>query len=114
MLRQATNPQTTPGLDQPAYTVLRRAGEYEVRRYAPYVVAEVGMPASAPPASGAPPMQQVSACRCMGPVHGRGPRVSSFMHERSVKERSASAAPASSAPSCTMRRAAAGQCVQGL
>ena len=54
MLRQATNPQSTPGLDQPAYAVLRRAGEYEVRRYAPYVVAEVGMPASAPPASGAP------------------------------------------------------------
>ena len=53
VLRQATNPQTTPGLDQPAYTVLRRAGEYEVRRYEPYVVAEVGMPASAPPASGA-------------------------------------------------------------
>ena len=54
MLRQATNPQTTPGLDQPAFAVLRRAREYEVRRYEPYVVAEVGMPASAPPASGAP------------------------------------------------------------
>ncbi|KAK9834183.1 hypothetical protein WJX81_006360 [Elliptochloris bilobata] len=52
VLRQATNPQTTPGLDQPAYEVLRRAGDYEVRRYEPYVVAEVSMPASAAPASG--------------------------------------------------------------
>ena len=65
VLRQATNPQTTPGLDQPAYAVLRRAGEYEVRRYAPYVVAEVGMPASAPPASGAP--AHTSPCPCPSP-----------------------------------------------
>ena len=54
VLRQATSAQTTPGLDTPAYTVLRRAGEYEVRRYGPYIVAEVGMPPSAAPASGTP------------------------------------------------------------
>jgi hypothetical protein len=54
VLRQATTAQTTPSLDSPAYAVLRRAREYEVRRYEPYAVAEVGMPAAAAPASGAP------------------------------------------------------------
>lgn len=53
VLRQATSAQTTPSLDTPAYTVLKRAGEYEVRRYAPYVVAEVGMASNTGPASGA-------------------------------------------------------------
>jgi len=53
VLRQATTAQTTPSLDSPAYAVLRAAREYEVRRYAPYAVAEVGMPAGGP-ASGAP------------------------------------------------------------
>ena len=66
MLQQATNPQTTPGLDQPAYTVLRRAREYEVRRYEPYAVAEVGMPASAAPASGA------ASCRARCGASGSG------------------------------------------
>lgn len=57
VLRQATSAQTTPGLDTPAYTVLRRAGEYEIRRYEPYIVAEVSMPPSAAPASGTSQVQ---------------------------------------------------------
>ena len=44
--------QTTPGLEQPRYTVLRKAAEYEVRQYEGYVVAETDMPAGSGPAAG--------------------------------------------------------------
>lgn len=65
VLRQATTAQTTPSLDSPAYTVLRAAREYQVRRYEPYAVAEVGMPAAAAPASGAPCTRGHSAQTCV-------------------------------------------------
>ncbi|KXZ41448.1 hypothetical protein GPECTOR_463g374 [Gonium pectorale] len=37
---------STPGLETPQYTILRRAKDYEVRRYDPYVVAETAMEAA--------------------------------------------------------------------
>ena len=44
--------QTSPRLDSPRYVVWRKAKEYEVRRYSPYLAAQVGMPANAGAASG--------------------------------------------------------------
>ena len=44
--------QTTPDLEQPRYTVLRKAAEYEIRKYEGYMVAETGMPAGSNPAAG--------------------------------------------------------------
>jgi hypothetical protein len=52
VLRSLTSVQLTPSLETPRYTVLRRTGDYEVRRYEPYVVAEVDMPAGSGPAGG--------------------------------------------------------------
>ncbi|KAG2497077.1 hypothetical protein HYH03_005072 [Edaphochlamys debaryana] len=37
---------TTPKIETPEYTILRRALDYEVRRYEPYVVAETAMDAA--------------------------------------------------------------------
>ena len=44
--------QTTPDLEQPRYTVLRKAPEYEVRKYEGYMVAETSMPAGSRAAAG--------------------------------------------------------------
>ncbi|GFR50703.1 hypothetical protein Agub_g12960 [Astrephomene gubernaculifera] len=42
-LRQLTSLHATPPLDTPRYVVLRRARDYEVRQYEPYLVAETTM-----------------------------------------------------------------------
>ena len=52
LLRSALSPQSTPDLDTPQYTVLRKLQEYEVRSYKPFLVAEVDMPPSASPSAG--------------------------------------------------------------
>ena len=52
LLRTALSPQSTPDLDTPKYTVLRKLQEYEVRSYKPFLVAEVDMPPSASPSAG--------------------------------------------------------------
>ena len=52
VFRSLGNLQLTPDLDTPSYTVLKRTAEYEIRRYEPYIVAEVQMPSGAGPAAG--------------------------------------------------------------
>lgn len=47
-----TSLQTTPKLGSPEYVVLRKAKEYEVRKYSSYMVAETAMPAGSGPAAG--------------------------------------------------------------
>jgi hypothetical protein len=49
--RQMAAVQLTPALEGPSFKVLRRAAQYEVRQYQPYVVAVTGMG----PGSGGPP-----------------------------------------------------------
>ena len=44
--------QTSPRLESPKYVVLKKTKEYEIRRYSPYLAAEVSMPSDAKPASG--------------------------------------------------------------
>ena len=44
--------QTSPNLESPKYVVLKKTKEYEIRRYSPYLAAEVSMPSNAKPASG--------------------------------------------------------------
>ena len=44
--------QITPDLETPQYSVLRKAPEYEIRRYEGYMVAETSMPANTGPAGG--------------------------------------------------------------
>lgn len=44
--------QVTPDLETPQYSVLRKAPEYEIRRYEGYMVAETSMPANTGPAGG--------------------------------------------------------------
>eukprot|EP00208_Stichococcus_sp_RCC1054_P001927 CAMPEP_0206139532 /NCGR_PEP_ID=MMETSP1473-20131121/6270_1 /ASSEMBLY_ACC=CAM_ASM_001109 /TAXON_ID=1461547 /ORGANISM="Stichococcus sp, Strain RCC1054" /LENGTH=478 /DNA_ID=CAMNT_0053533357 /DNA_START=149 /DNA_END=1585 /DNA_ORIENTATION=+ len=51
-IRSFLNPQQTPDLEGPRYTVLRDTGDYQVRRYEPYLVAEVEMPKGKGPAAG--------------------------------------------------------------
>ena len=53
VMRMALDPKTTPSLETPRYEVLQKRADYEVRRYSSYLVAEVSMPASSGPASGA-------------------------------------------------------------
>jgi hypothetical protein len=53
VMRMALSPLTTPNLEGPRYTVLQKRGDYEVRRYEPYLIAEVSMPAGSSPAAGA-------------------------------------------------------------
>ena len=52
LLRNALSLQLTPDLDTPQYSVLKKTREYEIRRYAPFLIAEVDMPPSSAPASG--------------------------------------------------------------
>ena len=52
MLRMALNPATTPNLYTPQYQVLQKRGDYEIRRYESFLVAEVSMPPGSGPASG--------------------------------------------------------------
>ena len=52
VLRSLGNLQLTPDLDTPRYTVLKRTAEYEIRKYDPYIVAEVPMPSASGPAAG--------------------------------------------------------------
>jgi SOUL heme-binding protein len=52
LARQLGNPQTTPNLETPSYRVLKKTGEYEVREYDPFLVAETSMPLGVGPASG--------------------------------------------------------------
>ena len=54
VMRMALSPITTPDLEGPRYTVLRKRRDYEVRRYEPYLIAEVAMPPGASPAAGGP------------------------------------------------------------
>jgi len=44
--------QTTPRLDGPQYTVLKKTKAYEIRQYRAYLAAEIGMPATAKAGSG--------------------------------------------------------------
>lgn len=44
--------QTSPNLESPKYVVWKKTKEYEIRRYSPYLAAEVSMPSDAKPASG--------------------------------------------------------------
>jgi hypothetical protein len=44
VVRQVLQVQLTPDLEGPRYSVLKKAAEYEVRQYQPYVVAETQMP----------------------------------------------------------------------
>lgn len=44
VLRQVLQVQLTPDLEGPRYSVLKKAAEYEVRQYQPYVVAATPMP----------------------------------------------------------------------
>ncbi len=52
LVRQLASLQRTPPLETPPYTVLQRRAAYEVRRYAPFLVAQVALPqrAGGPPA----------------------------------------------------------------
>lgn len=43
LVQQLTSLQTTPDLDTPAYTVMKKTREYEVRQYKRYTVAQVPM-----------------------------------------------------------------------
>ena len=52
VLRMALDPATTPNLYTPQYQVLQKRGDYEVRRYESFLVAEVSMPPGSGPASG--------------------------------------------------------------
>ncbi|GFR45973.1 hypothetical protein Agub_g7445 [Astrephomene gubernaculifera] len=52
VLRMVTQLQLTPAVETPKYTVLRKFKEYEIRRYEPYLVAEVPMTHGSGPASG--------------------------------------------------------------
>ena len=52
VLRSLGNLQLTPDLDTPRYTVRKRTAEYEIRKYDPYIVAEVPMPSASGPAAG--------------------------------------------------------------
>ncbi|KAK9811083.1 hypothetical protein WJX73_001332 [Symbiochloris irregularis] len=52
ILGSLANPQQTPNLEMPKYTVLKRAAEYEVRQYSRYIVAETAMPRSSGAAAG--------------------------------------------------------------
>lgn len=47
LLLSSLTPMTARATDEPAYEVIQKLGDVEVRRYAPYVVAEVTMPGSA-------------------------------------------------------------------
>ena len=51
-IRSLGNLQLTPDLETPRYTVLKRKAEYEVRKYEPYIVAEVPMPSASGPSAG--------------------------------------------------------------
>jgi len=51
-IRGLANLQLTPDLETPRYTVLKRKAEYEVRKYDPYIVAEVPMPSASGPSAG--------------------------------------------------------------
>ena len=51
-IRGLANLQLTPDLETPRYTVLQRKAEYEVRKYDPYIVAEVPMPSASGPSAG--------------------------------------------------------------
>lgn len=53
LLRNALSLQSTPDLDTPQYSVLKKMQDYEIRKYHPFLVAEVEMPASSSPAAGA-------------------------------------------------------------
>ncbi len=55
LLRNALSLQLTPDLDTPQYSVLKKTREYEIRRYEPFLIAEVDMPPSSAPASGVHP-----------------------------------------------------------
>ncbi len=55
LLRSALSLQLTPDLDTPQYSVLKKTREYEIRRYEPFLIAEVDMPPSSAPASGVHP-----------------------------------------------------------
>ncbi|KAK9824687.1 hypothetical protein WJX72_012392 [[Myrmecia] bisecta] len=52
VVQQLTSLQTTPSLDTPPYTVLKKTREYEIRKYKPYLVAETDMPSGSGPAAG--------------------------------------------------------------
>ena len=52
VFRSLGNLQLTPDLDTPRYTVLKRTADYEIRKYDPYIVAEVPMPSASGPAAG--------------------------------------------------------------
>lgn len=52
VIKQLTSLQTTPDLDSPPYTVLKKTKEYEVRSYSSYLVAETTMPSGTRPAGG--------------------------------------------------------------
>lgn len=52
LLRNALSLQSTPDLDTPQYTILKKTQEYELRRYSSFLIAEVDMPPSSGPASG--------------------------------------------------------------
>ena len=44
--------QTSPKLDTPKYVVLKKTKDYEIRKYQPFLAAEVTMPADAKATSG--------------------------------------------------------------
>jgi hypothetical protein len=44
---QLTSLERTPALETPSYDVLQRRASYEIRRYAPFLVASAAMPAAA-------------------------------------------------------------------
>jgi hypothetical protein len=52
LLGQIGNVQSTPQLETPAYNILKKTGEYEIRQYDPYLVAETNMPVGSGPAAG--------------------------------------------------------------
>lgn len=53
VLRMMGSLKTTPDLETPDYTILKSFKEYEIRKYAPFLVAETNMDGTTGPAGGA-------------------------------------------------------------